>query len=611
MLLAGSLQTKVRTALLLGLNNVASVAAYRILLRLGLHKSQRIRAAFIAGDIFSGGKDNDFITPEEVLRDAPLFGWYNPPLGGKLPGWHTNYLTGKTCADPLQPWWKIRDFDNADGDIKGVWELSRFGWLSQLAIKARLGDKRAVPTMNNWIADWCRANPPYLGRNWKCGQETSVRVMRLAISALILGQIKPQSPALEAFLNAHILRVLSTLSYARAQQNNHGTSESAAIFIAGSWLAALGDRDASAIADQGRAQLEERVSKLISPDGSFSQYSTNYHRLFLDTATTVELWRRAADLPSFSDSYISKIRRAVRWMVTMIDLSTGEASNIGANDGAHLLTQTGHDYCDYRPCVELASALFLDQEPSTEVGRRISSLFGIQPPGTMALGELQPPVSELLDDGGYAVLRSGTAKVVMRYPRFKFRPSHADAFHIDLWANGKCLLGGPGSYSYAMADPDQFSGTAAHNTIQFDDRNQMPRLGRFLYGDWLKTLHRSEISAGANGVNFEASYRDHWEASHNRLVQLSQDSLVVEDHVKGFRQHAILRWRVPPNGWAVHGSEVRSDAMRVMITSSSAISISLKPGWVARLYGKKEEILIIEARVTEPGRISSLIEWSP
>jgi hypothetical protein len=31
-----------------------------------------------------------------------------------------------------------------------------------------------------------------------------------------------------------------------------------------------------------------------------------------------------------------------------------------------------------------------------------------------------------------------------------------------------------------------FAGTASHNTIQFDDRDQMPRVSRFLFGDWLK-----------------------------------------------------------------------------------------------------------------------------
>ena len=38
----------------------------------------------------------------------------------------------------------------------------------------------------------------------------------------------------------HLKRIESTISYAIAQDNNHGTSEAAALFIGGSWLLANG-----------------------------------------------------------------------------------------------------------------------------------------------------------------------------------------------------------------------------------------------------------------------------------------------------------------------------------------------------------------------------------
>ena len=60
-------------------------------------------------------------------------------------------------------------------------------------------------------------------------------------------------------------------------------------------------------------------------------------------------------------------------------------------------------------------------------------------------------------------------------------PSQADAMHVDLWVNGKNLLVDAGSYSYNTNTglSDYFNGTASHNTVQFDDRDQMPKLGRF------------------------------------------------------------------------------------------------------------------------------------
>src|SRR4029079_19380469 len=96
------------------------------------------------------------------------------------------------------------------------------------------------------------------------------------------------------------------------------------------------------------------------------------------------------------------------------------------------------------------------------------------------------PASRHFNDGAYAAVRRGTGMALMRYPRFRFRPSHADALHVDLWKDGTNLLRDGGSYSYSdMEGTAYFSGTASHNTVQFDDRDQMPRVGRSLFGDWL------------------------------------------------------------------------------------------------------------------------------
>ena len=51
-------------------------------------------------------------------------------------------------------------------------------------------------------------------------------------------------------------------------------------------------------------------------------------------------------------------------------------------------------------------------------------------------------------DGGFIVLRNKDTTAIFRYPRSKFRPSHSDALHLDLWTNGFNLLNDAGSFSY-------------------------------------------------------------------------------------------------------------------------------------------------------------------
>ena len=77
---------------------------------------------------------------------------------------------------------------------------------------------------------------------------------------------------------------------------------------------------------------------------------------------------------------------------------------------------------------------------------------------------------------------------LLRLPVYRFRPAHADPLHFDLWHKGMNLLRDGGTYAYNASSSDlaTFPGIACHNSLQFDALEPMPRLGRFLWGDWLQ-----------------------------------------------------------------------------------------------------------------------------
>src|SRR3546814_20563580 len=93
-----------------------------------------------------------------------------------------------------------------------------------------------------WLEDWCVRNPPYRGPNWKCAQEASIRLLHLATTGLILGQVRETRVPLRALVLTHVRRSAATMSLAVAQANNHATPETAAFFIGGRWLDANGRR---------------------------------------------------------------------------------------------------------------------------------------------------------------------------------------------------------------------------------------------------------------------------------------------------------------------------------------------------------------------------------
>ncbi|GMV55095.1 MAG: hypothetical protein AMXMBFR6_09000 [Betaproteobacteria bacterium] len=599
-----------RTARALGPRSIARVLAYRMALRLRLHPVQRLRGSTPQGPFFLPA------VPELSPVAAPpvsgwqstgcLFGCWLFPIGSRPPDWHADPLSGQRVRGADRPWWQIPDFDSGVGDIKVVWELSRMDWALAWAQRARQGDAASLARLNDWLTDWCRNNPPYLGPNWKCGQECSIRVMHLAMVALILGQAGRPAPALRELVHLHLRRIAPTLHYAVGQDNNHGTSEAAALFIGGSWLQAQGVPSASRWARLGRRWLEERTARLISEDGSFSQHSLNYHRVLLDTCSMAEIWRRHLDLPNFSERLQARVRAAADWLRHLINQTNGDGPNLGANDGAHLLPLTETPYRDYRPCVQLATVLFAGQRACPESGPWDDALRWLGLP--LPHESVAPPGSIQADAGGYVILRRGPLMVLLRYPRFQFRPSHADALHLDFWHDGDNLLRDAGSYGYNAGAQylRYFSGAASHNTIQFDGRDQMPRLGRFLFGDWLATSKLEPLTDHAGELYVAAGYRDSLGGNHCRSIRLSDTALIVSDEVSGFVNKATLRWRLAPGQWTLDGTGITDGTQSLVVQASMPIvRCELVEGWESRFYLNKSAVPVLEVEVNQPGVLIS------
>ena len=453
----------------LGLKNIFTVIFYRVRIKFNLHP---------VCDLYGSIPEAPFFLPSYLpalnlpgcsswLNNSSIFSCFTVPLGAEAPNWLENPLTGEKLKNPLIPWWKIGDFDSSVGDIKLIWEYSRMEWAVTFAQRARNGDKNSLNRLNEWIQNWLENNPAYLGHNWKCGQEASIRVIHLSCAALILGQYIDCPLGLRQLIKLHLRRIELTLNYSIAQDNNHGTSEAAALFIGGSLLAASGSQQGEIWGKLGRTWLEDRAKNLIENDGSFSQYSVNYHRMMLDTYSFVEVMRCKLNLEPFSQELRRKLHKAADWLYNLVSPVSGDAPNIGANDGARLLPLTDASYRDFRPSVQLAMAIFGDQNAYTGEG-----LFNEQLEWLSVNRGMKKPefcVSRVFNDGGYTVLRNHEIMLLFRVPRFKYRPGQADIFHIDLWRAGENIFCDAGTYSY-NSTPDlawYFSATAFNAPVKF------------------------------------------------------------------------------------------------------------------------------------------------
>ncbi len=624
-----------RTARALGIGNVARVVAYRGMKRTRLAKWLTASPAEAAiGDLFEteAATDNAVLEPDLAI----YFSRHSMALNGEVP-WLYDPFAEESFEEPERHWSEIPDFVRPGRDIKAIWELSRFDWALKLALAADDQKSEApIQRLNALVRNWQQYNPPFLGPNWKCGQETTIRMLQTLLAASLLDQDGlsakgPPSEALKAFVEIHTKRIAATNQYAIAQDNNHSISEATGLYIAGAWLARHDEaaKRPRVLHERGRAQLERLAARLFAEDGSFSQYSITYHRFVIDMLAQAEWWRRRLELPEFSEIFQTRVQNGVRWLHDMTDPVTGDGPNVGSNDGARLFVLTDTDYRDFRPSVQLAMKLFAGQVPYPEGAhdQQLANL-GLTPEPRRPLERS----SRVMADGGFVLMAppptrggvdlgavalsgesapsnggrpSAEAWACVRFPSFAFRPPHADALHVDLWVEGVNLLRDSGSYSYNPA-PDaapDLRGTSAHNTIEFDGRDQMPRLGRFLFGSWLQPSEVGELLEGDDGLSWTGAYEDNQGCRHRRTVSVDGEVWRVRDEIDGQKEKAVLRWRLAPGDWRLDGMTLHGARAKISIeTDQPPASIRLVDGKESRYYLDLATLPVLEVELGPDAR---------
>lgn len=404
-----------------------------------------------------------------------LFSHQRVDVGGP-PDWHRNQLTGQTLPADVH-WSRIGDFSH--GDIKGVWELSRFGWAYALV---RDGRGAAAETFWRWWADWMRHNPPNLGPNWMCGQEASIRLMAVVFAAERFGVPRERRDALSRFVVATGERIAANLDYALGQQNNHGISECVGLLTAA--LLVPGYPPARGWRCRALEQLRVQVQELVYADGAFSQHSVVYHRVALHQLCWAASRLRVArqEMP---DWLVDAGRRATDFLAAITDPATGEAPLFGANDGAELLPLAACDFLDFRPAVQLGSAMF-EGKLRYAPGPWDEAVAWLARDASRAQGAPGPLNDFHAPQGGVLQIVAGRDRLVMRCPtRFRHRPSQADFGHVDVWLAGARVAIDGGSFSYNSGERFvQLGDLREHNSVSIAGLAPMRQVTRFLQLPW-------------------------------------------------------------------------------------------------------------------------------
>jgi hypothetical protein len=531
----------------------------------------------------------------------PYFGRLLLPCGFP-PNWFQNPVTGQRVS-PDRSWTGMRFADDDYGDLKFILEPSRFLFVYPLArAYAISGEERYPESFWKAVEDWARSSPPMSGPLWICGQESSLRILASSFALYAFLDSPATTPRrvaqLLSIIAAHAWRTEQTVGYARSQRSNHLFSEAVGLWTAGTLYPEL--KDAAAWQKRGAQLLSEAVHDQITPDGVLLQHSFNYQRMVLQLL----LWTlRLAEIHQIqlNPDVRGRTQAGLEFIHNFVDAESGQAPNYGSNDGSHILPLTGCDYADYRPLLQLGACV---------LGRQSSVKPGPWDEPAVWLCGKSPERGELAAAGpgssltGYHRIGSEKSWAMVRAGSYTRRPSQADQLHVDLWWRGLNLARDAGTYLYNGDPPwnNGLAGTAVHNTVMVDGRDQMRRASRFLWLDWARASGRSFSTKDASSPDCFVGEHDGYRRRgirHRRMVQcVTEDAWVIVDDLLGAGEHELrLHWLAPDLPLEV----VSQSPLSVVFTGESArfrwnVSSS-SPGTAAivragkRVTGEDEELL--------------------
>ena len=119
--------------------------------------------------------------------------------------------------------------------------------------------------------------------------------------------------------------------------------------------------------------------------------------------------------------------------------------------------------------------------------------------------------------------------------------------HFDLWWRGQNIALDPGTYSYNAAPPwdNPLARTMHHNTVTVDGRDQMQRVGRFMWLPWLTGICTERVASASGHLAYWQGEHDGYPSvSYRRcLIRLADDVWVVADALDSETDHDYrLHW---------------------------------------------------------------------
>ena len=504
---------------------------------------------------------------------------------GKEYDWITNPLTGFQY-DIHKHWSEVQDLSKEAGDIKYVWEKARFSFLYDvIRYDYHFKDDQSAYVFNE-IEDFITKNPINQGPNYKCSQEISLRVLNWTFA---LYYYKDSSNLTEALFQKimhsiywQIHHVYHNIHFSRISvRNNHAITETLLLYLSAKLFPFI--PETKKWSAKGKKWFEQEIAYQIYEDGTFLQFSMNYHRVVVQLLTLgIQLAKLNGD--TFDKVVYERAQKSLDFLDACIDPVSGELPNYGSNDGALFFKLTNDDYRVYRSQLDDLRAVL---NGYIYFGSKSSLWYGIKPKQKKQAA--LPEISEFTK-GGYYIIQEGNTKTFIRCGAYKDRPYQSDNLHIDIWIDGKNVLRDNGSYQYNTSKEliNYFNGSEGHNTISIDGKDQMQKGDRFIWNYWVKYA-KANLTESQNKFVFKGEIKGftHLDSNilHQRIVTKSKglNEWIVKDIISGVENKTSFQY------WHFSNEMIDELSITSLDRNNKKLEPILEEKWYSSYYGVKEK----------------------
>jgi len=503
---------------------------------------------------------------------------------GKSYDWITNPETKHKYN--LEHWSQIQDLSKKAGDIKFVWEKARFSFLYDIIRYDYHFDDDCASLVFEEIDSFLEKNPINQGPNYKCSQEISLRVLNWTFAlyyyknSLELTEERFHNIMQSIYWQLH--HVYNNIHFSRiAVRNNHAITETLMLFLGGLLFPFLPNTTHWSV--KGKKWLEEEVGYQIYKDGTFLQFSMNYHRV------AVQLLTWGIRLSELHQKPLSKVvyDRATKSLVYLDacqDAISGKLPNYGANDGALFFKLTNDDYRVYTSQLNDLRAVLSGE---TTVRSESQDWYGLT---DLTLTPKTSTTLHTFKEGGYYIINEESTKTFIKCGQYKDRPSQADNLHLDIWIDGKNYFWDTGSYKYNTEKKysEFFSGVQGHNTLDVDGKNQMQKGSRFIWYYWVKKAI-GNLSSSDKAYHFDGAITafpevgKHVEHKRQVIKQKGKNHWKVHDTVKNADDKALNVY------WHLNPETIDRVSIKTKDINGNTITPLIEEKWCSNYYGEIEK----------------------